>query len=161
MSVRTFLSGWALALGSLTAIGALSAGGVLSTSSEAVLRSSFSTALASQSSIPQVAKAAPVAGSEEFWLTASRNDGSLAVTKAISVGDRIALTLGGLNRQLEVAEVSEYAPKVTEIVSGSGPSHFVLVTARDTASKDARSVRFVMEVEQKPATAIGAQARAL
>jgi hypothetical protein len=109
----------------------------------------------------QVAKAAPISGSEDFWLTADRSGGSLPVTKTVAVGDHIALTLGGQARQLEVAAVREFAPSTTEIDTRSGHSYFVLVTARETASKDARSIRFVMEVEQKPAPAIGAQARAL
>ena len=161
MAVRTFLSGWSLTLGGVSAIAALSASGVLATSSESVLRSSFSTALETSAASQQLAKSAPVAGSEEYWLTAGKTDGSLAATKTVSVGDRIALTLGGQDRQLEVAEVIDFAPKATAIDTRAGQGHFVLVTARDTASKDARSIRFVMEIDAKPIAAIGAQARAL
>jgi hypothetical protein len=167
MAVRSFLTGWTLTLGGwtlggLTTVAALSAGFVGATSSETVLRNSFSAALGSSAStLQQVAKSAPIAGSEDFWLTADRTGGTLAVTKAVSIGDHIALTLGGQARQLEVAAVSEYAPKTTEIDTRAGQSHFVLVTARDTASKDARSIRFVMEIEQAPVPTIGKQARAL
>jgi hypothetical protein len=161
MAVRRFLSGWTLTLGGVSAAVALGAAGGLSTSSEAVLRNSFSAALENAATNQQVAKSAPVAGSEEYWLTADRTDGSLAATKTVSVGDRIALTLGGLDRQLEVAEVSEFAPKTTAVDTRANQNKFVLVTARDTSSKDARSIRFVMEIEQKPIAAIGAQARAL
>jgi hypothetical protein len=161
MAVRTFLSGWTLTLGSLTAVAALSASGVLATSSETVLRTSFSTALETALSNQQIAKSAPVAGTEEYWLTADKAEGSLAVTRTVSVGDRIDLTLAGQDRQLEVAEVSEFAPQATAIDARARKGHFVLVTARDTANKDARSIRFVMEIEQKPVTAMGAQARAL
>jgi hypothetical protein len=172
MAVRSLLPGWkstlgigtlgTWTLGGLTAVAALSAGFVGSTSSETVLRNSFSAALGSAAlSQQQVAKSAPIAGTEDFWLTADRSSGSLAVTKAVSIGDHIALTLGGRDRDLEVAAVSEYAPKTTEIDTRAGKSHFVLVTARDTASKDARSVRFVMEIEQAPVATLGVQARAL
>jgi hypothetical protein len=162
MAGRRFLPGWTLTLGGLAAATALSAGVVLATSSETVLRNSFSAALGTSiTSGQQVAKLAPVSGTEDYWLTADRSGVSLAVTKTVSVGDHIALTLGGEDRQLEVAAVSEYAPKATEIDTRPSKSRFVLVTARDTASKDARSIRFVMEIEQKPAATIGAQARAL
>ena len=162
MAVRSFLSGWTLTLAGLATTAALAASAVVSTSSETVLRNSFTTALGgSVTAGQQVAKSAPVAGSEDFWLTASRSEGSLAVTKTVSVGDHIALTLGGQNRQLEVAAVSDYAPATTEIDTRSSTGHFVLVTARDTASNTASSIRFVMEIEQKPVTAIGDQARAL
>jgi hypothetical protein len=165
MAVRTFLSGWTLTLGSLSAVAALSASGVLATSSESVLRTSFSTALETAASDQQIAKSAPVAGTEEYWLTADKADGSLAATKTVSVGDRIDLTLGGQDRQLEVAEVSDYAPKAAGSSIGAagrlGQNRFVLVTARETGNKDARSIRFVMEIEQKPVTAVGGQARAL
>lgn len=162
MAVRSFLPGWTLTLGGLTTVAALSAGFVGSTSSEAVLRDSFSAALGSPPTLQmQVAKSAPVAGTEDFWLTADRSGGSLAVTKAVSIGDHIALTLGGQARQLEVADVSEYAPKTTEIDTRARQTHLVVVTARDTASKNAGSIRFVMEIGQDPVPAIGAQARAL
>jgi hypothetical protein len=165
MAVRTFLSGWTLTLGSVSAALALGAAGGLSTSSEAVLRTSFSTALENAAANQQLAKSAPVAGTEEYWLTAGKSDGSLAATKTVSVGDRIELNLGGQDRQLEVAEVSDFAPKATENANGidtrADRGHFVLVTARDTSVKGSRSIRFVVEVDQKPVAAIASQARAL
>jgi hypothetical protein len=167
MAVRSFLPGWTWTLGTwtlcgLTAVAALSAGFVGSTSSETVLRNSFSEALGSSvASQQQFAKSAPIAGTEDFWLTADRSGGSLAVTKAVSIGDHIALTLGGQARQLEVAAVSEYMPKTTEIDTRAGQSHLVVVTARDTASKDGGSIRFVMEIGQASVPVIGKQARAL
>ena len=162
MAFRTLLSGWTLTLAGLATAAALSAGAVLATSSETVLRNSFSTALGSP--VPsglQVAKSAPVAGTEDFWLTASRAEGGLAVTKAVSVGDHFALTLGGQNRHFEVAAVSDYAPLTTEIDIRANQSRLVIVTARDTRASSTRSIRFVMEIEQNPVSAIGAKARAL
>ena len=164
MAIRKPKSIYALTLGGLAATAAIAAGIFMAPSSETVLRNSFSTALNGTSpASQQLAKAAPVAGSEDFWLMSMRSEGNLPLTKTVAVGDRIALTLGGQDRKLEVAAVSEFAPKITEIDTRAGLSHFVLITARDTSSKDARSIRFVMEVEQTPGATITAQvaARAL
>ena len=63
-----------LGLSAGTAVAALAAGLFL-ISSETVLRSSFSTALGHASATAkEVASAAPVSGSEEFWLSAMRGD---------------------------------------------------------------------------------------
>ncbi|HEY8194232.1 MAG TPA: hypothetical protein VIF13_04215 [Hyphomicrobium sp.] len=119
-------------------------------SSETVLRSSFATAL-TRTAAPQakeVASAAPpVSGSEDFWLTAMRRDGSSPVTKTISVGDQISLTLSGQHRTFQVATVADFAPQITEIDTSASPSHFVLVTARDVRNSSAPPVRFVMEID--------------
>jgi hypothetical protein len=77
-----------------------------------------------------------------------RRDGNGPVTRTVSVGDKISLSLGGERRTLEVATVADFAPKITEIDTSTGPSHFVLVTARDVNDSSAHPVRFVMEFEQ-------------
>ena len=148
----------------LLALGATAFGGsIVSTSSEALLRSSFSTALGDPLIKPsRLAKAVPVAGTEEYWLTAMRQEGGAPVTKAVSVGDHISLSLGGHERKLEVASVSAFAPSVTEIDTTAGASHFVLVTARDSGNAAALPIRFVMELanaaaavaDTKPARAL-------
>src|SRR6185312_4738156 len=88
-------------------------------SSETVLRSSFTTALTRTAAAPQareVATAAPpVSGSEDFWLTAMRRDGSSPMTKPIYVGDQISLTLSGQHRTFQVATVADFAPQIPEI----------------------------------------------
>jgi hypothetical protein len=128
-------------------------------SSETVLRSSFATALTRAASpTKQIASAAPISGSEEFWLTAMRRDDSTPVTRPISVGDQISLTLSGHHRTFEVASVSDFAPKITEIDTSSAPAHFVLVTARDTKDPSARPVRFVMEIDRGNAPIVGGRA---
>ncbi|RUO99460.1 hypothetical protein [Hyphomicrobium sp.] len=129
------------------------AGALLFTSSETVLRSSFEVALdhhAIQAGTPakELADAkAPVSGSEDFWLSAMR-DGSAPITKTVSVGDQISMNLGGVRRTLEVSTVSDFAPQITQTDTSSGPSHFVLVTARDLKDASLRPVRFVMEIQQ-------------
>jgi hypothetical protein len=119
-------------------------------SSETVLRSSFATALtrASEQPTKMIASAAPISGSEEFWLTAMRGDGSAPVTRPVSVGDQISMTLSGHHRTFEVSAVSDFSPQITEIDTSSGPAHFVLVTARDAKNPSARPVRFIMEIDR-------------
>lgn len=125
-------------------------------SSETVLRTSFATALTHASSpSKEIASITPVSGSEDFWLTAMRRDDSSPITKAVSVGDQISLTLGGHSRTFAVATVSDFAPQITEIDTSAGPERFILVTARDVKNPDARPVRFVMEVDGANATIIG------
>lgn len=129
-------------------------------SSETVLRSSFATALTHAASSPtkQIASAAPISGSEEFWLTAMRRDDSAPVTQPVSVGDQISLTLSGHHRTFEVSSVSDFSPQITEIDTSSTPAHFVLVTARDTKDPSARPVRFVMEIDRGNAPIVGGRA---
>ena len=71
-----------------------------------------------------------------------RRDGNAPVTKTISVGDQISLSLGGERRTLEVATVADFAPQITEIDTSAGPSHFVLVTARDVNDVSATTGAF-------------------
>lgn len=124
----------------------------LMASSENVLRSGFATALTQPGfQIDRhIASAAPISGSEEFWLTAMRRDesGSVPVSKTIAIGDQLSMTLAGRQRTFEVSTVKDFAPKMTEINTSAGPTHFVLVTARDSSDRTARPVRFIMELDQ-------------
>lgn len=157
MAVRKILS--TVALGGLAITALCATGFAAATNSEAVVREAFSAALsANQAPRSTVAKSVPVAGTEEYWLSAMRPEGGLPLTKTVSVGDRMALSFGGKNIQLEVADVSEFAPKITEIDTRSAQTHYVLVTARDTGDSNAQPVRFVMEVERASAGSVTAQA---
>ena len=159
MTVRfNKLSGAALVTG--LALGAVfGASTALMSSSETMLRTSFSAAL--QGSVPaaaqRMAKTVPLAGSEDFWLSAIRQDGGAPVTKTVALGDRISLTLGGEQRDLEVAAVSEFQPKLTEIDTNSAPSRFVLVTAKDARNASATSIRFVMEIQPAAAAIVASK----
>jgi hypothetical protein len=162
MAVRKFLTASTFMLGGLASSALLSAGLAVTTSSETVVRNGFSLALSrfpAPDAVSQnlASRSTPVEGTEEYWLTAMRPEGSLPVTKTIAIGDHMDLSFAGKNIQLEVADVSEFAPKVTEIDTRSIQTRFVLVTARDVSNKDARPVRFVMEVERAPAAAANAQ----
>jgi hypothetical protein len=149
MAERNILS--TLGLGGLVVAAACATGVAATSNSEAIISNAFSAALNAYPAPPStVAKSVPVAASEEAWLTAMRPEGGLPVMKTVSVGDRMALSFGGKNIQLEVADVSAFAPKVTEIDTRSTQPRFVLVTARDTANPDTQPVRFVIEVEQAP-----------
>jgi len=134
------------------------AGALFFANSEAVLRKSFQTALNRASvQAKEVASTAPISGSEDFWLTAMR-DGTTPVNKTISVGDQISMNFGGVRRTLEVATVSDFSPKITQIDTSSGPSHLVLVTARDLGDTAARPIRFVMEIQQGGAPVVAGRA---
>ena len=156
LSLRHLVAGCALTCLAMAAL-------LLSTSSETVLRNSFQTALSSVETKPQqLAKVAPLAGTEDYWLSAIRQDGGAPMTKTVAIGDRISMSLGGELRNLEVSAVSEFAPGVIEVDTGKTPSHFVLVTARDTLKAAAKPIRFVMEIEGDSATVAGkARARTL
>lgn len=157
MAVRNIMS--TLALSALSASALFASGIIFASNSETVVRNGFSIALNGVPAVAptRVAKSVPVAGTEEYWLTSMGRDGGLPVTKAVAIGDQIGLTVRGEQRQLKVCSVSEFAPEVTEIDTRTAPSRLVLVTARDTTDKDARPVRFVMEVDQS-VTGIAAQA---
>lgn len=130
-------------------------GGLLG-SSETLLRSSFESALnPSASDGPKrIATKAPISGSESFWLTAMREDGSEPVSKAVAIGDKIAMTLDGKQRSLEVVSVSEFTPARTEIDTRSGSVRLVIVTMRDTQDNSHRPVRLVMELESAGKTVV-------
>ena len=127
-------------------------------SSETVLRKSFATALTQAASpAKDVASITPISGSEDYWLTAMRRDDSTPITKAVAVGDKISLTLGGHNRTFAVASVSDFSPQITEIDTSAGPERFVLVTARDVKNPNERPIHFVMEIDGANATIIGSR----
>ncbi len=150
--------------GRLCSVVALAAvGGALINASnpENLLRSSFEQAIRQnvQTLVAQPATQAariPVSGSEEFWLTALAHDGVQPVSKSVSIGDRISMTLGGVEKSLEVSAVSEFDPKTTEIDTRARSVRLVLVTARDTGDARARPIRFVMEIETTPEPAVAA-----
>ena len=136
---------------------------VVAGNSENLLRSSFDRAIrkSAQATVTQASRI-PVSGSEDFWLTAltsdGTNDGGQPVSKSVTIGDRISMTLGGVEKSLEVASVSEFDPKTTEIDTRARSVRLVLVTARDTNDSRARPIRFVMELETAPEQGMAAAA---
>ena len=161
---RSFLAGHVFAGVALTALGGALVG---ASNSENLLRSSFDQAIRNQAirnsaeaPVTQEARipaaVSPVSGSEEFWLTALAHDGGQPVSKSVTIGDRISMSLGGVEKSLEVASVSEFDPKITEIDTRTRSVRLVLVTARDTADSRARPIRFVMELETAPEQGVAA-----
>ncbi len=143
----------------LTALTLTAFGGALfaAGNSENLLRSSFEQAIRKSAQAPlSQASRIPVSGSEEFWLTALANDSGQPVSKSVTIGDRISMTLGGVEKNLEVASVTEFDPKTTEIDTRAKSVRLVLVTARDTNDSRARPIRFVMELETTPEPAVTA-----
>lgn len=143
---------------------ALVASGVIFTSnSEDVVRDGFAVALKDVPAAEKIvaredhASKAPVAGSEEYWLTAARPEMAHLIKRTISIGDTIALRFGDNKRRLIVSSVSEVAPKVTAIDTRTGPSRLFLVTAKEAADESAPPIQFLMELgtpvaEEKPAS---------
>lgn len=138
-------------------------GGALmaASNSENLLRSSFEQAIRKSAEAPLAqastqASHIPVSGSEDFWLTALAQDGVQPVSKSVTIGDRISMTLGGVEKRLEVASVSEFDPTTTEIDTRARSVRLVLVTAHDANDSRARPVRFVMEIETMPEPAVTA-----
>lgn len=148
MPVRRILSTLCLAGFAVATLGAT--GAAISTNSETVVRDSFSAALNSMPAprVASTARKAPVVGTEEYWLSADRPAGTLAVAKAVAIGDRIVMSLGGKDIRLEVADVSDYAPQVTAIDTNTGQTRYLMVTARHTGNSTAEPVRFIVEVDQ-------------
>lgn len=163
-----------LSLGAIVGIGA-SVGcalgvATLSLNSEALLRSSFSSALSSAPGAKVAShspKTVPMAGSEEFWLSAInkddlKKDGTIALSKTVAIGDRITMTLGGIDRQMDVASVANFEPHITTIDTASNSTRLVLITARDSRDSASRPIRFVMEIDNGDASLVAAKpARAL
>lgn len=160
MAVRKIVS--KMMMFALSGAALVASGLIFSSNSEEVLRDSFAVALkdaptAEQVRAPDRVASAPIAGSEEYWLTAMRSENALPVTRVISIGDRIALRLGGNSRQLVVSSVSELAPQATEIDTRSGQSRTLLITAQEAGNRAAPPIRFLMEIET-PATTVSAAA---
>jgi hypothetical protein len=161
MAVRRIVSKALMIALSGAALGA--SGLIFSSNSEDVLRDSFAVALntapATQKLVSKT-KSAPIAGSEEYWL-AKHTEGALPVTRTVAIGDRIALNLGGNDRQLIVSGVSEFAPPVTEIDTRAGETRLLLITARDARKHATPPVRFLMEIETPASSLKPAAARVL
>jgi beta-lactam-binding protein with PASTA domain len=131
--------------------------------SESMLRASFAAALdSSLSASTKVADASsPISGSEDFWLTGNIQGRASSPSKAVNVGDKISLNIGGEKRTLQVSKISEYRPQVTEIDTTGNASRFVMITARDTTDPSSRPIRLVIELEQDGATIAKDRGRAL
>lgn len=166
MSTRSPKSTW-LASSRLTLVGvafaAAAASGMALTSatSEQVIRKGLIAALETMPA--GTIKPAPRVASEAEWLSALRPDGPAPVTKTVAVGDRIAMTLSGVERAFVVESVAEFTPEVRTVAdTNATPSRFVLVTARDAKNATMKPIRFVMEIEgEAPAVATRRTDRAL
>lgn len=146
----------------LAGLAGIAAAGGAGTSSEALLRSSFSAAIDRSAPVLERAAASlPVAGSEDFWLSAMRADTAHNVSKAVAIGDQISMTLDGEDRRYTVQSVSEVAPEVTTIDTAPAAARYVLVTARDSKDPQAKAVRLVLEISDVQGNRLTARDRAL
>jgi hypothetical protein len=151
------------AIAGLTCLAAAAA--VLTQSSETLLRSSFARALAPSAGdqLPAVQASAsvagPIAGTEEFWLSAMGRDTIKTSGKApgVSLGDSIILTLDGKERSYRVTSVSDISP-VTHIDTRARVERVLLITAKDTADALARPIRFVIDLSDPGQQAVAGSA---
>lgn len=149
------------AVAGLTCLAAAAA--VLTQSSETLLRSSFARALAPEAGKqqPAVQASVPIAGTEEFWLSAMDRDPGTKSGKmqGVSLGDSITLTLDGKERSYRVTSVSDISP-VTHIDTRARVERVLLITAKDTADALARPIRFVIDLSDPGQQAVaGSSAR--
>jgi hypothetical protein len=151
---RAVLSGGVLAaLAAALAAGA----GIALTSPDALISRGFANALegtpdsgGDERGRPAVA---PVAGSEEFWLTRKAHGGEVepaawAVSPTpfgVAAGDRITIRSGGKDRVLEVVAVTDAPGEVTRIDTDTVPRRQIVVTCRDTSDPHGALIRFIAE----------------
>lgn len=110
----------------------------------------------------QVAAAAPVSGSEDFWLSAMRAKDATGLKHAVAIGDKFTLSLGSTDEVFEVQSVVEIPSGVTYVGQNEALPHMLMVTARKPGDLGGKLLRFV--IEQTPnaqADTDGRQARAL
>ncbi len=132
---------------------------------DAVVERGFERALASMADRSDAtrSKAPAVAGSEQFWLSHARHDGSSAalLTKPVAVGDSITISSGGHDRVLNVVTIDKLDSSLL-LTSSERPARLLLVTCRDQADPEARPVRFLMEADDAlPALSSAKTARTL
>lgn len=138
----------------------LASAAMLMQSSETMLRQSFERALTAPGAGVQLAApgGAPIAASEEFWLTAMGREPS--ASHGVSLGDRITLTLDGKERSYRVTSVSDISPAATHIDTRPRTDRLLLVTAKDTADALSRPIRFVIDIDGASGVIAGSPARA-
>jgi hypothetical protein len=128
----------------------------------------FNTALATSESADAPA-AAPVAGSEEFWLgqryeTADLAGGRIepvAWTAPVATGETIVIGSGKTKRELEVVGVSEVEPEATRLDVSAGDSRRFVVTCRDRTAADDKLIRLEIVTEASQAARKPASSHAL
>jgi hypothetical protein len=119
----------------------------------------FASALNAGAAAPASAGArsgslAQLSGSEAFWLDGARPALAtmpVAWTAPFSIGDRVTISSGGREQQLEVVDIRDIGGSAPEAGSdGSDAQPLLLVTCRDVAAPEARPVRFVIEKNDAP-----------
>lgn len=119
---------------------------------ESMVEHSFAEALSAPGRTGSDLAAAPIAGSEEFWLAKSRlgADPALGVETAawsppVARGDQISVGDGSARQTLEVVSVEAAQPNVTRIDTGLSAARKFIVTCRVAGGGDDRLVRVVLD----------------
>lgn len=137
---------------------ALSAtGAVALANTDALVERGFAIALQTPSATAAHSRpasvTAPVAGSEEFWLSAvnAANSGtpgavSLAAwTAPVKLGASLTLTIAGQEHALEVIAIAELPASVTHVDTSAPAGGLVMVSCREPGKPDGAVLRFLVE----------------
>ncbi len=163
MARRTFrLTNLPVAALGIATVGLGAAAALTLGNGDAVVMRGFERALAAkadQSGTKTLADT--VAGAQQLKLTHVVHDASTVFTKPVTVGDRITITSGGLERVLQVVNVDKLDSSIIP-ASSERPAPLLLVTCRDRAKPDGRPVRFLIEADEPlPALSSAKAARTL
>jgi hypothetical protein len=110
---------------------------------------------------------APVAGTEEFWLTQHAGTTPAAFPPSVAVGDQISIGSGKTHRNLEVLEVRMVDDGVTRIDTSTGASQLsavqrLLVICKDPSKSGPEAVvRLMVEPDLRAVSTPADRQRAL
>jgi hypothetical protein len=127
------------------------AGGVAAANLDSLVERGFSAALGRPAEDPvrSAATQTPVAGSEDYWLSAAGRDAPADVTLAslpgpVRLGATLSLAIAGEKRVFEVAGVDGLPAGVTRVDS-VGTTALVVVTLREAGKPGGAVLRLVGE----------------
>ncbi len=98
--------------------------------------------------------------SPNFWLSRLDEGRPLGLSKSVQVGDRIDISGRTGRRTLEVIDIREIGPSLTQVENAPGP-RFLLVTTREAGPGHPRLVRFIIEADELSPVGIGEPHRTL
>ena len=141
---------------------------IVFTNTDHLVESGFAAALKIERPAGMAIAAAPISGTEDFWLrqAAQKADSGIPIelvsgSAPIARGDGLKITIGGRDRSFEVVEIVALPDGMTHIETGAG-KRMVMVTCRDKAIPDAAPLRLIGEVSASQVPALTAeQQRAL
>lgn len=152
---RKALIALVLSLSAATAVAFANTGNLVERAFETALQQSVPPAVQTQH---VASNGAPVAGSEDFWLspaglaaTTAQREVTLATWAApVRLGAILTLTVAGEPMKLEVVDITDLSPPVTRVDTSSGADDLVVVTLREAGKPDAPVLRLVAGASHAP-----------